>query len=133
MQWQARGVRVDRSRRDLGDRPSGSAEGARRRRQPRWLVHGRQRDDLGDAHAFGGRSEEHTSELQSLMRISYAVLCLQKKSNAPYESNLLLYIYAKRISLYCIIRSPPLIIQYRLTPSLLLLPHLTCISSSFST
>src|SRR3546814_8377145 len=27
------------------------------------------------------RSEEHTSELQSLMRISYAVFCLQKKSN----------------------------------------------------
>src|SRR3546814_1100651 len=27
------------------------------------------------------RSEEHTSELQSLMRISYAVLCLQKKNN----------------------------------------------------
>src|SRR3546814_10441634 len=30
-------------------------------------------------HAF--RSEEHTSELQSLMRISYAVLCLKKKTN----------------------------------------------------
>src|SRR3546814_6794798 len=31
--------------------------------------------------AFGGepRSEEHTSELQSLMRISYAVFCLKKK------------------------------------------------------
>src|SRR3546814_5109487 len=28
-----------------------------------------------------GRSEEHTSELQSLMRISYAVLCLKKKKN----------------------------------------------------
>src|SRR3546814_9717572 len=28
-----------------------------------------------------GRSEEHTSELQSLMRISYAVFCLQKKTN----------------------------------------------------
>src|SRR3546814_3699486 len=28
----------------------------------------------------GGRSEEHTSELQSLMRISYAVFCLQKKN-----------------------------------------------------
>src|SRR3546814_1397211 len=28
---------------------------------------------------FGDRSEEHTSELQSLMRISYAVFCLQKK------------------------------------------------------
>src|SRR3546814_7504770 len=29
----------------------------------------------------GGRSEEHTSELQSLMRISYAVFCLNKKKN----------------------------------------------------
>src|SRR3546814_1171272 len=28
------------------------------------------------------RSEEHTSELQSLMRISYAVFCLQKKKNS---------------------------------------------------
>src|SRR3546814_4185741 len=28
-----------------------------------------------------GRSEEHTSELQSLMRISYAVICLKKKKN----------------------------------------------------
>src|SRR3546814_10895787 len=28
---------------------------------------------------FPGRSEEHTSELQSLMRISYAVFCLKKK------------------------------------------------------
>src|SRR3546814_519176 len=31
------------------------------------------------AHAFGNRSEEHTSELQSLMRNSYAVFCLKKK------------------------------------------------------
>src|SRR3546814_8686811 len=29
----------------------------------------------------GRRSEEHTSELQSLMRISYAVFCLKKKNN----------------------------------------------------
>src|SRR3546814_2830113 len=29
--------------------------------------------------ALGKRSEEHTSELQSLMRISYAVFCLKKK------------------------------------------------------
>src|SRR3546814_7682864 len=29
--------------------------------------------------AFGNRSEEHTSELQSLMRISYAVFCWKKK------------------------------------------------------
>src|SRR3546814_3995822 len=30
--------------------------------------------------AFRGRSEEHTSELQSLMRISYAVFCLKKNT-----------------------------------------------------
>src|SRR3546814_3471229 len=30
------------------------------------------------------RSEEHTSELQSLMRISYAVFCLKQKSNNKY-------------------------------------------------
>src|SRR3546814_5041539 len=36
---------------------------------------------LGDPFAGidSGRSEEHTSELQSLMRISYAVFCLKKK------------------------------------------------------
>src|SRR3546814_2714768 len=34
---------------------------------------------LSDAPYFAGRSEEHTSELQSLMRISYAVFCLKKK------------------------------------------------------
>src|SRR3546814_2056577 len=43
-------------------------------------------DELRD----GGRSEEHTSELQSLMRISYAVFCLKKKKNikpkTPYQS-----------------------------------------------
>src|SRR3546814_6636573 len=32
------------------------------------------------AHRFFIRSEEHTSELQSLMRISYAVFCLNKKN-----------------------------------------------------
>src|SRR3546814_2923985 len=31
-----------------------------------------------------GRSEEHTSELQSLMRISYAVFCLKKKKKKTY-------------------------------------------------
>src|SRR3546814_7955929 len=33
------------------------------------------------AKFFVERSEEHTSELQSLMRISYAVFCLKKKTN----------------------------------------------------
>src|SRR3546814_5944691 len=36
---------------------------------------------LGAAGAILARSEEHTSELQSLMRISYAVFCLKKKKN----------------------------------------------------
>src|SRR3546814_5740282 len=41
---------------------------------------------------FGGardgfRSEEHTSELQSLMRISYAVFCLKKKNNTTNVKN----------------------------------------------
>src|SRR3546814_3884717 len=35
--------------------------------------------DLETADVDAGRSEEHTSELQSLMRISYAVFCLKKK------------------------------------------------------
>src|SRR3546814_1025596 len=35
---------------------------------------------FGGPGGFGGRSEEHTSELQSLMRISYAVFCLKKKT-----------------------------------------------------
>src|SRR3546814_3066380 len=34
-----------------------------------------------DGRSCRSRSEEHTSELQSLMRISYAVFCLKKKNN----------------------------------------------------
>src|SRR3546814_7131760 len=53
----------------------------------------RHREHRADAHLVGlaagdrqaavdaERSEEHTSELQSLMRISYAVFCLKKKKN----------------------------------------------------
>src|SRR3546814_5935252 len=39
-----------------------------------------ERERLGSTGFGGGRSEEHTSELQSLMRISYAVFCLKKKN-----------------------------------------------------
>src|SRR3546814_1855600 len=35
----------------------------------------------------GGRSEEHTSELQSLMRISYAVFCLKKKNTSQQSAS----------------------------------------------
>src|SRR3546814_3037349 len=42
----------------------------------------------GAVIAAGRRSEEHTSELQSLMRISYAVFCLKKKNHSTmYSTN----------------------------------------------
>src|SRR3546814_7567662 len=37
-------------------------------------------------HGDDERSEEHTSELQSLMRISYAVFCLKKKKEQKYKT-----------------------------------------------
>src|SRR3546814_9075227 len=42
------------------------------------------------------RSEEHTSELQSLMRISYAVFCLKKKKNNNYR--LISHIFQHRLN-----------------------------------
>src|SRR3546814_9482631 len=39
----------------------------------------------GIAGNLSSRSEEHTSELQSLMRISYAVFCLKKKKTIEHE------------------------------------------------
>src|SRR3546814_6789618 len=36
-------------------------------------------------NTYGQRSEEHTSELQSLMRISYAVFCLKKKKKNTHK------------------------------------------------
>src|SRR3546814_4600000 len=39
------------------------------------------------AQRYAARSEEHTSELQSLMRISYAVFCLKKKKNTMQHEN----------------------------------------------
>src|SRR3546814_4213163 len=47
-------------------------------------------DDRHDAthhHRPLERSEEHTSELKSLMRISYAVFCLKKKNKAHISNN----------------------------------------------
>src|SRR3546814_3996721 len=42
-------------------------------------------------HGGGSRSEEHTSELQSLMRISYAVFCLKKKKTYTLEPTTILH------------------------------------------
>src|SRR3546814_3296876 len=49
-----------------------------------WVISGRKAFATGFAGAK--RSEEHTSELQSLMRISYAVFCLKKKKTKPTDT-----------------------------------------------
>src|SRR3546814_3487193 len=46
------------------------------------------------------RSEEHTSELQSLMRISYAVFCLKKKHTENHQK-IIHYKYVKRYKIHC--------------------------------
>src|SRR3546814_6919919 len=43
----------------------------------------------------GERSEEHTSELQSLMRISYDVFCLKKKKSGHFDLLITTYLYEK--------------------------------------
>src|SRR3546814_9323324 len=60
--------------------PRGSRR-CRRARRPGAARHGSGGGCCRSATA--SRSEEHTSELQSLMRISYAVFCLQKKKKNP--------------------------------------------------
>src|SRR3546814_7555372 len=44
------------------------------------------REDLPFQYALAERSEEHTSELQSLMRISYAVFCLNQKKKHKHKN-----------------------------------------------
>src|SRR3546814_8861486 len=47
---------------------------------PRWTIDSRPGGFCAQSSIHSPRSEEHTSELQSLMRISYAVFCLKKKT-----------------------------------------------------
>src|SRR3546814_19589927 len=63
------------------DRGGGRLDGAARLQEVEQPL-GRAGGPLDVAHHLGkgARSEEHTSELQSLMRISYAVFCLKKKT-----------------------------------------------------
>src|SRR3546814_10357405 len=65
----ARGIGIDRCDRQTHDQIGPG-------RTPDEHADDRRRDD----RQIGERSEEHTSELQSLMRISYAVFCLKKKT-----------------------------------------------------
>src|SRR3546814_8063364 len=69
----------------------GSAGKVHRARGPQEAETGRRDDDLRLPQLCAvwekgpGRSEEHTSELQSLMRISYAVFCLKKKTKTTAD------------------------------------------------
>src|SRR3546814_1613620 len=68
---------LSRAQRAPGNAVARAVEAAERAFQPLHLGQQRIVCDLDLVH----RSEEHTSELQSLMRISYAVFCLKKKIN----------------------------------------------------
>src|SRR3546814_9091625 len=71
------------SGRHIGKTPTGRPRDAPMHFRQRRLVGADQRP-LAQARvqrSLDSRSEEHTSELQSLMRISYAVFCLKKKKN----------------------------------------------------
>src|SRR3546814_10741842 len=58
-------------------------------KKPRFLASPRSAAGRGlqpSGRTKGGRSEEHTSELQSLMSISYAVFCLKKKKKQRHDT-----------------------------------------------
>src|SRR3546814_5224364 len=63
----------------------GSLDIEARRKVEKAMAEGRLRGLVCTSSLDLGRSEEHTSELQSLMRISYAVFCLKKK-NQKHQS-----------------------------------------------
>src|SRR3546814_10699791 len=66
----------------------------------------------------GLRSEEHTSELQSLMRISYAVFCLKKKISQQHHTDYISALYILSYNTYTTISLSPIItIIYYLTHS----------------
>src|SRR3546814_1203656 len=97
-------MRIGADGRDMDERPRpGRARGLRQRLRPVRLhggeialqnadkVDDRVRSGDGCSEAGGARSEEHTSELQSLMRSTYAVFCLEKKkitNTSTYHDNI---------------------------------------------
>src|SRR3546814_2748666 len=82
------------------DRPSGlNAPPRKMHETPRLRGVSFQESEIWGATQCGlytNRSEEHTSELQSLMRISYAVFCLKKKLNSDkFLSHNMVFYYFK--------------------------------------
>src|SRR3546814_5301509 len=85
----------DEASRLIGERVEGVAHHRRAQhfvegadmRQPRGAVAGFEQHRAAGLTAGIARSEEHTSELQSLMRISYAVFCLKKQKTSYQPSH----------------------------------------------
>src|SRR3546814_9695329 len=80
-----RSQRTDKARRrgrSLVDHSRSDCLAPLRARSDHW-----QDEGASSRTASGNRSEEHTSELQSLMRISYAVFCLKKKKKKTNYQN----------------------------------------------
>src|SRR3546814_4871531 len=61
------------------------------------------------------RSEEHTSELQSLMRISYAVFCLKKKTLNKIAQNIIRLQHMRLPQLNSLVRTQSLIVNNNIT------------------
>src|SRR3546814_1659671 len=73
-----------RNSKELRGTPRNSEEPRNSPRRPRVTINA-----IMTVSAYSGRkrSEEHTSELQSLMRISYAVFCLKKKTDNSHHKH----------------------------------------------
>src|SRR3546814_9712333 len=67
------------------DENAGEADDHRPPAPPTHVLAQQRHRERGNEH--GRRSEEHTSELQSLMRSSYAVFCLKKKTHTSTTKN----------------------------------------------
>src|SRR3546814_5491759 len=81
---QTLGIKLTFSKRYITLAPVATVVGlAFKLRDPDGLLGDKRKIDYGIT-----RSEEHTSELQSLMRISYAVFCLQKKNHNKHTHNI---------------------------------------------
>src|SRR3546814_7143889 len=79
--------------------PAGEPAAQARGGQAKACPPGKSAAGRAPSHHRGDRSEEHTSELQSLMRISYAVFCLKKKKQETYDNS--------KIDTYLNTQSPP--------------------------
>src|SRR3546814_1404058 len=68
--------------------PYASSSGHGRRSGPNWSARASMIGTISTMPAKSPRSEEHTSELQSLMRSSYAVFCLKKKKTTTIKKTI---------------------------------------------